>query len=383
MRSSQGAGTPRVFAVAAPPLAGRRACAGLGVSMHGRDQRAGANRAGVHAPAVRPGASLARRPATGGSHRADAGVVCAWRRPRPGAARALPELRAPPRPRAEHFCRQAGRSASHSRPRQHPRFPRRPGAGGAVRSARGCRSISAEYSCCIRSSDFWRLLAGRCSSGAWSAPSERGAAPARAAAQLGAQRWASATSPSADPIEARRTWRRLNARLRHAQDAAARPSILAAAVLRAQRPALQSAMLGLGAYLVMIGACHPAGMLAASIMLTRVLGPLEMAIVHWRSFAVARQSASPAARTRVRPPPAIASLQPSSRARRPRRRSCGLSCDRERTMRVAPWAPARDRRPRACGPPPSSGSRPRAPDGPRTRCADRPARRRASWLSRP
>ena len=119
-----------------------------------------------------------------------------------------------------------------------------------------------------------------------------GAAPGRTAAQLGAQRWTAATSAAADAIEGRRTWRQLNARLRHAQDAAARPSILAAAVLRAQRPALQSAMLGLGAYLVMIGACHPAGMLAASIMLTRVLGPLEMAIVHWRSFAVARLSAS-------------------------------------------------------------------------------------------
>ena len=59
----------------------------------------------------------------------------------------------------------------------------------------------------------------------------RGAAPGRTAAQLGAQRWAAATAAAVDPIEARRTWRRLNARLRHAQDAAARPSILAAAVL--------------------------------------------------------------------------------------------------------------------------------------------------------
>jgi ATP-binding cassette subfamily C protein PrsD len=138
----------------------------------------------------------------------------------------------------------------------------------------------------------------------------RGAGPARTAAQLGAQRWASATPTAIDAIEARRTWRRLNARLRHAQDAAARPSILAAAVLRAQRPALQSAMLGLGAYLVMIGACHPAGMLAASIMLTRVLGPLEMAIAHWRSFAVARQSAA-RLRALLSAPPAIAPLQPS------------------------------------------------------------------------
>ena len=50
-------------------------------------------------------------------------------------------------------------------------------------------------------------------------------------------------------------------------------------------------MLGLGAYLAMTGACHPASMFAASIMLARTLGPLEMAIAHWRSFAVVRQSA--------------------------------------------------------------------------------------------
>jgi hypothetical protein len=71
-------------------------------------------------------------------------------------------------------------------------------------------------------------------------------------------------------------------------------------------------MLGLGAYLVMTGACHPAGMLAASIMLTRVLGPLEMAIVHWRSFAVALQSAG-RLRALASAPRAIASLQPSQR----------------------------------------------------------------------
>ena len=140
----------------------------------------------------------------------------------------------------------------------------------------------------------------------------RGAAPARTAAHLSAQRSAAArTSATIDTIEARRIWRRLNARLRHAQDAAARPTLFAAAVLRAQRPALQSAMLGLGAYLVMIGACNPAGMLAASIMLTRVLGPLEMAIVHWRTFAVARESAA-RLRALVSAPPAIDPPRPAA-----------------------------------------------------------------------
>lgn len=70
-----------------------------------------------------------------------------------------------------------------------------------------------------------------------------------------------------------------------------RSPLLAGAALRALRPALQSAMLGLGAYLAMTGACHPASMFAASIMLGRTLGPLEMAIAHWRSFAAVRESA--------------------------------------------------------------------------------------------
>lgn len=71
-----------------------------------------------------------------------------------------------------------------------------------------------------------------------------------------------------------------------------RSPLLAAAALRALRPALQSAMLGLGAYLAMTDACQPASMFAASIMLGRTLGPLEMAIAHWRSFAAVRESAA-------------------------------------------------------------------------------------------
>ena len=74
-------------------------------------------------------------------------------------------------------------------------------------------------------------------------------------------------------------------------DRSTRSPLLAGAALRALRPALQSAMLGLGAYLAMTGACHPASMFAASIMLGRTLGPLELAIAHWRSLAMVRQSA--------------------------------------------------------------------------------------------
>lgn len=128
----------------------------------------------------------------------------------------------------------------------------------------------------------------------------RSARPARAAAQTSARRWALAAAlrrnaPTGQVTEfsgpLRRHWFVLNERLRDEQHAAARPMIVAAVVLRALRPALQSATLGLGAYLVMTGGCHPASMLAASILLSRALGPLETAMAHWRSLTAARDSA--------------------------------------------------------------------------------------------
>ena len=115
----------------------------------------------------------------------------------------------------------------------------------------------------------------------------RSAVPARQAAQLNVQRCALPTCSRGT----RSRWLLVNARLREAQDAIVWPTLVTAAMLRSQRAALQSAMLGLGAYLVMSGACHPPAMLAASIILARVLGPVELAIAHWRSLAAARDSA--------------------------------------------------------------------------------------------
>ncbi|NSL71153.1 hypothetical protein C6Y62_04875 [Hyphomicrobium sulfonivorans] len=45
--------------------------------------------------------------------------------------------------------------------------------------------------------------------------------------------------------------------------------------LRSLRPALQSCMLGLAAWLTAIGACHPAAILVAAMLLPRIVGPLE------------------------------------------------------------------------------------------------------------
>jgi ATP-binding cassette subfamily C protein len=87
-----------------------------------------------------------------------------------------------------------------------------------------------------------------------------------------------------------RRWLRLNARHRADQRRAGRFADGAAAAIRAARPALQSAMLGLGALLVLSEQSSPGTMIAASIILSRALAPVEAAITHWRGFAAAREA---------------------------------------------------------------------------------------------
>lgn len=53
---------------------------------------------------------------------------------------------------------------------------------------------------------------------------------------------------------------------------------------------LQSAMLGLGAYLVIRRELTAGAMIAASIMMARALAPIETAIANWRGFVGARES---------------------------------------------------------------------------------------------
>ncbi|MEZ5785115.1 MAG: type I secretion system permease/ATPase [Xanthobacteraceae bacterium] len=61
-------------------------------------------------------------------------------------------------------------------------------------------------------------------------------------------------------------------------------------VSRVLRLFLQSAMLGLGAYLVIEAELTAGAMIAASIMMGRALAPIEGAIANWRGFAAARRS---------------------------------------------------------------------------------------------
>jgi ATP-binding cassette, subfamily C, type I secretion system permease/ATPase len=58
------------------------------------------------------------------------------------------------------------------------------------------------------------------------------------------------------------------------------------------RLVLQSAILGLGAYLVIIGQASAGVMIAASILTSRALAPVEIAIANWRGFLAARQGAA-------------------------------------------------------------------------------------------
>jgi ATP-binding cassette subfamily C protein len=52
---------------------------------------------------------------------------------------------------------------------------------------------------------------------------------------------------------------------------------------------LQSAGLGLGAYLVIKGELTGGGMIASSILMSRALAPIEIAVANWKGFIAARQ----------------------------------------------------------------------------------------------
>jgi ATP-binding cassette subfamily C protein PrsD len=63
-----------------------------------------------------------------------------------------------------------------------------------------------------------------------------------------------------------------------------------ATLTKVLRVALQSAVLAVGAVLVMRGDASGGIILASSILTSRALAPVEAAIVHWRGFAAARHS---------------------------------------------------------------------------------------------
>ena len=62
------------------------------------------------------------------------------------------------------------------------------------------------------------------------------------------------------------------------------------ALSRVLRMVLQSAVLGVGAYLVIRGEASAGIIIAGSILASRALAPVELAIANWRGFVAARQS---------------------------------------------------------------------------------------------
>jgi ATP-binding cassette subfamily C protein len=73
-----------------------------------------------------------------------------------------------------------------------------------------------------------------------------------------------------------------------------------ASVSKVLRLLLQSAILGLGAYLVIRQELTAGSMIAASIMMGRALAPIETAIANWRGFIAARQSTKRLSQTLAR-----------------------------------------------------------------------------------
>jgi PrtD family type I secretion system ABC transporter len=128
----------------------------------------------------------------------------------------------------------------------------------------------------------------------------RGRGPSRAAATSGVarQQLGEAGRRNAEVVRALGMAERFNQRWtgvneKHLADQlmAADAVALYGNISKVLRLLLQSAVLGLGAYLVIAGQTSGGVMIAASILVSRALAPIEIAIANWRGFLAARQSA--------------------------------------------------------------------------------------------
>src|SRR5918998_2853501 len=87
-----------------------------------------------------------------------------------------------------------------------------------------------------------------------------------------------------------RRWTEVNDKYLTAQERAADASGGLGAVSKVLRFLLQSLVLGAGAWLVILDKASPGVIIAASILTSRALAPIETAIAHWKQFLAARQS---------------------------------------------------------------------------------------------
>jgi PrtD family type I secretion system ABC transporter len=85
-------------------------------------------------------------------------------------------------------------------------------------------------------------------------------------------------------------WDEMNVKYLEAQQRASDVGGGFGAVSKVLRMVLQSAMLGVGAYLVINQEATGGIIIAGSILAARALAPVDQAIAHWRSFVGARQS---------------------------------------------------------------------------------------------
>ncbi len=88
-----------------------------------------------------------------------------------------------------------------------------------------------------------------------------------------------------------RRWSSLNEDYLGVQLGASDTASTYASISKVLRLVLQSGVLGLGAYLVIVGQASGGVMIAASILISRALAPVEIAIANWRGFLTARQGA--------------------------------------------------------------------------------------------
>src|SRR5215207_559530 len=86
------------------------------------------------------------------------------------------------------------------------------------------------------------------------------------------------------------TWDEVNQRHLDAHEQASDVAGGLGGLSKAARMALQSGVLGLGAYLVIHGEASAGVIIAGSILSARALAPVEQVIAHWKGFASARQS---------------------------------------------------------------------------------------------
>src|SRR5262249_33058980 len=123
--------------------------------------------------------------------------------------------------------------------------------------------------------------------------------PVKEATGFGAQRMvlAAASRRSAEVLAAMgmagrlgALWREANAKYMASQQRAADVAGGLGALSKVFRVLLQSAVLGLGAYLVIDQQATAGIIIASSILTARALAPVELVIANWKGFVAARQS---------------------------------------------------------------------------------------------